>query len=145
MKKVILIIVLILLAAVFVAGYWPQHQQVMQLQQDNAHLQQQLALAQSAARMSQLENEALDLVDQTKAQNYGDAQKLAGKFFNNLQAEVMRDAHASYTPTLQSILSNRDAVVAGLARADASTVGTLQQNMDQIRQIAQQLASQATQ
>jgi hypothetical protein len=143
MKKLLLLIVLILLIAVYIAGYWPQHQQVEQLQHNAGQLQQQLSTAQSAARLCQLENESLDLLDQAKAQNYGDAQKLAGKFFNDLQAEVSRSPNAPYTQTLLSILASRDAVVASLARADASTVTILQQNMDQIRQIAQQLASQA--
>ncbi len=143
MKKLLLLIVLILLIAVYILGYWPQHQQVEQLQSDTAHLQQQLATAQDAAKMCQLENEMLDLLDQTKAQNYGNAQKLAGQFFNDLQAEIARVPNASYNQDLRNLLATRDAVVAGLARTDASTVTSLQQGMSQIRQIAQQLASQA--
>lgn len=142
MKKVLFLIVLILFIGFYIAGYWPQHEQVTQLQHDNAYLHQQVSAAQSAAYMCQLENEMLNLLDQAKAQNYGNAQKLAGQFFNDLQKEISRVPNAPYTPTLQNIQSNRDAVIASLARADASTVATLQQDMNQLVQITQQLTSQ---
>ena len=44
---------------------------------------------------------------------------------------------------MQSILAQRDAITAGLTRADASTLATLDKDLDDIRQIADKLLAQA--
>jgi hypothetical protein len=139
MKKALLIIVIILLLAAYVGGYWPQHQQVRQLETSVSQLQGQLNTAEGAVKVCHLENEMLTLIDQTQAQNYGEAQRISGQFFNDLQTEIGRVPNASYTPQLQTMLGRRDAVVAGLARADSSTITTLRQSLNELRQIADQL------
>jgi hypothetical protein len=143
MKKFLLVGTLILLVAAYVAGYWPQHQQLSVAEQKMAQAQQQLASAQAIARICSLENDLLALLGQTESQNYGEASNLSKAFFDNLRREVDRDQNASYRQDLENILSGRDAVTAGLARADSSTASMLRQDLAQMQQLLQKLASQA--
>lgn len=144
MKKVLVIAVLILLAAAFIGGYWPQHQQLRAAQQSAAQAQQQLASVQAVARICRLENDLLALLGQTENQNYGDARGLSNAFFDNLRREADRDQNASYKADLENILGQRDTVTAGLARADASTAASLRQILAQMQQLMQKSASQAS-
>jgi predicted transcriptional regulator len=143
MKKFLLVATLILLGAAYVAGYWPEHEKLIAAQESAAQVQQQLATAQAVARICKLENDLLALIGQTENQNYGEARNLSKAFFDNLRQEVDRDQNATYKQDLENILSGRDAVTAGLARADASTAATLRQYLAQMQQLLQKLASQA--
>lgn len=142
MRKVLLLIILILLILAYMGGYWPQHQQFLASQQKINDLSQQLSNTRSAVRVFRLENELLSLLDQTQAQNYGDAQQLSNTFFEDLRHELDRPESAPYRQSLETILQRRDSVTAGLARADATTVGVLRQSLDEIRKLANGLANQ---
>ena len=78
----------------------------------------------------------------TQNQNYGEAQKLSSRFFNDLRAELDRSPNASYRQTLETIFAHRDAVTSGLTRADAATIGPLRQSLNEIRQLSENLVSQ---
>ena len=143
MKRFLLVAILILLGAAFVAGYWPEHEKLIAAQDNAAQVQQQLATTQAVARICKLENELLQLMGQTENQNYGEARNLSKTFFDDLRQEADRDQNASYKQDLENILAGRDAVTAGLARADASTAATLRQYLTQMQQLLQKLTSQA--
>ena len=143
MNRYLLIAILVLLAAAYVGGYWPEHQKLRAAQQSATQAQQQLATLQAVARMSHLENEALDLLGQTENQNYGNARNLSNSFFDELRKEADRDPKAAYKADLESILSQRDTITAGLARADASTTTALHQIAGQMEQVTQKLVGQA--
>ncbi len=142
MKKLLGVFVL-LLAAAYVGGYWPQHQQLRAAQQSAAEAQLQLANVQAVARICKLENELLALLNQTDSQNYGNARTLSNTFFDDMRWEADRDQNASYKADLENILGQRDAVTAGLAKADPATATTLRQALSQIEQLAGKLTSQA--
>ncbi|MGH9566101.1 MAG: hypothetical protein ACRD4I_08970, partial [Candidatus Angelobacter sp.] len=112
MKKVLIVIVLLI--AAYLAGYWPQR-----------GLKDQLAAAKSVTQTCRLEGELRNMLDQIQSQNYGTAQQIAGQFFNDLHAQVNDPANAPYRQNLQAILDRRDAVVSALAKADGSIAGTL--------------------
>jgi hypothetical protein len=143
MSKVLVIAALVLLAAAYIGGYWPQHQQLRAAQQSAAQAQQQLGSAQAVARICRLENDLLALLSQTENQNYGDARNLSQAFFDNLRHEADRDQNAPYKADLENILGQRDAITAGLARADASTVTALRQILVQMQQLMEKSAGQA--
>lgn len=136
MKKLLLII--ILLGIAYVGGYWPEHQHVQQTERQLADVHGQLLQAQDAVRISHMENELLTVIDQTQAQNYGDAQKSNTQFFDDLNAETNAVPSAPYIGALKGILARRDAVVSGLARTDAGTINLLRQSLTELRQVAQQ-------
>jgi type II secretory pathway pseudopilin PulG len=134
------IVILVLLAAAYVAGYWPQHRLLRAAQENAAQVQQQLASAQTVARICRLENNLLALIGQTETQNYGNARGLSNAFFDDLRHEADRDQGAPYKADL---LTQRDAITAGLARTDASTVANLRQMLIQMQQLVEKQASQA--
>ena len=129
MKKFLLVVVLI--GAAYVAGYWPQR-----------GLHEQLASAKSAIQVGKLHNQLMDTLDQIQNKNFGTAQQIAGQFFNDLHNVMDDPALASYRQNLQPIADSHDAVIAALAKADGSIAGNLWQDMSQIRQIEEKLASQ---
>lgn len=143
MIKKLLILFLVLLAAAYVAGYWPQHQQLHAAQQNAAQAQQQLATTQEVARICKLENELLALLGQAENQNYGDARNLSNAFFEDLRKEADRDPNAPYKADLENILGQRDAITAGLTKADPSTTNSLKQALTQMEQLVGKLSSQA--
>ena len=130
MKKALFVIVLIV--AAYLAGYWPQR-----------GLKDQLATAKSVTQTCRLEGELMNMLDQIQSQNYGTAQQIAGQFFNDLHGQVDDPADAPYRQQLQAILDHRDAVISALAKADGSIAGTLRQDLAQVHQIQEKLASQS--
>jgi hypothetical protein len=142
MKKVLFVLGMVLLAGAYFGGYWPQRQKLQQAQQSSAQASQQLAAAQSAIHVCRLENDLVALVDQTQNQNYGEAQKISSRFFDDLRAELDRSPNAPYRPTLETIFARRDAVTAGLTRADAAIIGPIRQSLNEIRQLSETLVSQ---
>ena len=129
MKKFLLVIVLI--GAAYVAGYWPQR-----------GLREQLASAKSTIQVGKLHNQLMDMLDQIQNKNFGTAQQIAGQFFNDLHNLMNDPEFASYRQNLQPIADSHDAVIAALAKADGSISGNLWQDVAQIRQIEEKLAGQ---
>ena len=139
-KKLLIVVIAIGLA--YVAGYWPQRQKLATMATQTEQLQEQLERAQTVARISYLENTLLSLIDQTENRNYGEAQKLSMMFFDSLQREVGRDKTVEDVSRLQAILSRRDDVTAGLARADTMTLLILQRSLGELRDLLLQLSSE---
>jgi hypothetical protein len=119
----------------FLLGYWPQRKQAQALEQENVQIKNQLASADALGRIARLENELLVLIEQTEGQNYGEAQKLSNSFFDEVRKEIDRDKGAPYASKLETILARRDAITAGLARAEAPTIGALRQSLTEMREL----------
>jgi type II secretory pathway pseudopilin PulG len=143
MNKIVAVVILILLAAAYVGGYWPQHRQLRAAQQSAAQAQEELSGAQTVARVCHLENDLLALIGQTENQNYGNARNLSNAFFDEMRREADRDQNTPYKGDLENILGQRDTVTAGLARADASTPTALRQLLAQMQQLMGKLAGPA--
>jgi hypothetical protein len=143
MRKALVTFALLLLGAAYLAGYWPQREQVRAAQQSAAQAQQQLAGVQAVARLCRLENDLLALIAQTESQNYGNARGLSQAFFDNLRREADRDPHAAYKPDLENILGQRDAITAALARNDTASATPLRQILAQMQQVMEKAAAQA--
>jgi hypothetical protein len=84
----------------------------------------------------------MDVLDQIQNKNFGTAQQIAGQFFNDLHNQMDDPALAPYRSNLQPIADSHDAVIAALAKGDGSISGNLWQDVGQIRQIEEKLASQ---
>ena len=61
MKKALFVIVLLLIAGAYLAGYWPQRAHVQQAQQSASQSAQQLASAHELAQVMRIENDLLVL------------------------------------------------------------------------------------
>ena len=143
MKRILAIVAVLLLGGAYLGGYWPEHQQLRALQESTTQAQQQLASVLAVARICRLENNLLALLGQTENQNYGDARGLSQAFFDNLRHEADRDQNTPFKADLESILGQRDAITAGLAKADPATATGLRQILVQIQQLMEKAAGQA--
>jgi hypothetical protein len=135
MRKIMLLVVVVLVVWAFLLGYLPQHKQVAAVQEENVQLKNQLASAEAVERIARLQNELLVLIEQVDGQNYGEAQKLSNTYFDDMRKEIDTDKGAAYVAKLETILGRRDAVTAGLARAEAPTVGMLRQSLTEMREL----------
>ena len=135
MRKIVLLVIVVLVIWAFLLGYWPLHKQVQAVEQENVQLKQDLSASQALGRIARLQNQLLVLIEQTEGQNYGEAQKFSNSFFDDLRKEIDRDKGAPYVPKLEAILARRDAITAGLARAEAPTIGALRQSLTELREL----------
>ena len=138
----LLIIAVALIAAAYLAGYWPQHQRILRLDEELRMTSSRLAEAQAEIRIYQLENRLLNLMEKTEQKNYGEAQKLSTDFFDRVRAEVPQAGKAPVQSLLESTLQKRDAVTAGLTKGDSATLDLLEQMLIGFRQAVEtELAS----
>lgn len=135
MRKILMLAVIVVVIWAYLLGYWPQHKQVGAIEQENALLKNELSSAETVNRIARLENQLLVLIEQTEAQNYGEAQKLSNTFFDDMRKEIDRNKNAAYVPKLEAILARRDAVTASLARGDASALASLKQSLTEMREL----------
>lgn len=124
MKRTLVVLVVLLIAGAFVAGYWPQRQSRVQAQAEATEARRQLsearaelAQAEARARLGRLFGQFLALQDAVVSGNFGEAQALSSSFFDQV-----RDAGADATArtALDAILMRRDTVTAQLARGEGS-------------------------
>ena len=126
MKRVLAVLVVLLIAGAFVAGYWPQRQSRLQAQAEATEAQRQLsearaelAEAEAKARLGRLFGQFLALHDAVVSGNYGEAQALSSSFFDQVR-EAGAGADATARTALDAILMRRDTVTARLARGEGS-------------------------
>ncbi len=120
MKRLGVIIFLLLLAAAFIAGYWLSHQKLREAQDNLRTVSARLADAESRIRLCKLQNDLIALVRKTAEKNYGEAQAVSTKFFDEVVAEARQTENQKLKSSLESILQSRDAVTAALAKGDSS-------------------------
>jgi type II secretory pathway pseudopilin PulG len=125
-KKLLVVLVVLLVAGAFVAGYWPERQRLAQAQAEATALRSrlaeartQLAEAEAKTRLGRLFGQFLALQDAVSTGNYGEAQTLSSAFFDRVRDEAGR-ADGSARQGLDAVMLRRDAVTAGLARGEGS-------------------------
>jgi hypothetical protein len=126
-RKVLAVLVVLLIGAAFVAGYWPQRERLVQAQAEVDGLRRQLsearsqlAEAEAKARLVRLYGQVLALQDAVVSGNYGEAQTLSSTFFDQVRDEAHQAVDASARTALDAILMRRDTMTAGLARGESS-------------------------
>jgi len=123
---------LVLLVAVYVAGYWPQHSRLQQAEGRLQSVSGQLADAQARLQSYSLSDRLARLIDKVEERNFGDAQKLSSEFHDQVRAEVTQSNGEHRKAVQQSILSKRDAVTAGLANGTVATSEVLHQGLREL-------------
>jgi hypothetical protein len=121
------VLVGLLVAAAFVAGYWPQRERLVQareaaneLRRQLSESRSQLAAAEAKARLGRVFGQYLALQDAVASGNYGEAQALSSPFFDAVHEERTRGVDPSVRTALDAVLMRRDAVTAGIARGEGS-------------------------
>ena len=135
-KTLIIIGVMVLMViAAFLAGYWPEHQRGASLQTDNDTLRARMVTLENRERLSMIHTKALDAIDAVAAMNYGHAQGLSSALFDDIRVELSRSTEPQYREALQQGLNRRDAITAALATGDASALEPLRELEKRIRQV----------
>jgi hypothetical protein len=126
-RKALTVLVVLLVAAAFFAGYWPQREKLVLLQAEAAEArralsesQSQLAAAEEKARLGRVFGQFLALHDAVAAGNFGEAQPLSSSFFDQARDEAAKTSDATARTALDAVTMRRDAVTAGLARGEGS-------------------------
>lgn len=135
MSKILkfLVLVVVLLAAAYVAGFWPQRERVSALLAENVTLQQRVEAAEGRVRAGALLGELLTLKEVVQDLNYGQARGLSSPFFEHVTAESARATDPGVKAALASILSLRDPVTVALTQGDAAALGHLRESERRLR------------
>src|SRR5688500_14713549 len=120
LKFVVLVVVLLALA--YVAGFWPQRERISALSGENAALQQRLDAAEARVRAGALLGELLAFEETVQEMNYGQARGLSSPFFEHVAAEAARTPDAGIKQALAGILVHRDPVTIALTQGDATSL-----------------------
>lgn len=107
------------LAGVFLLGFLPPYMKAGRLQSESRE---------AAARLNGLEIRDLAALAavQSAQKNYGQAGQTASQFYNRVRDAASREQDEGLRRRLEELMKNRDAVIAALARGDASAVEMLQ-------------------
>ena len=116
MKRLGYLAFVLIVVLAFVAGYWPQHEKLLQTQEEIAKTSAKLSKAESTVRLCQLQGQLVTLIQETNNKNYADASGLSTEFFNGLRQEIDNTPPSGLKSSLQSALNQRDPVTAALAR-----------------------------
>ncbi len=134
-------IVIVLMGASFGGGYWYEHAQYSAAEKRANALSAQLSEANATVALYHLQEELFTLVQDTANQNYGNAAALSTKFFDDVRAQIAQTRDPNIRSALQSIQDQRDAVTAGLAKADPKVHDLLAHLLDNFRTILAQAHS----
>jgi len=116
---------LILLAAAYFAGFWPEHRRRTGLEERLAATERQLDAARAQVRLGEVFGQLLRLSDAVSQRNYGQAAMLSSMYFDRVREEAARAASPPVKTALEQIQRSRDQVTAALARSDPSIASTL--------------------
>ena len=129
-----LLVVVVLIAAAYVAGFWPQRERIGVLQAENVTLQQRAEAAEARVRAGALLGELLTLKEVVQDLNYGQARGLSSPFFEHVRAEAGRMTDAGLKQALETILATRDPVTVALTQGDAAALTHLRESERRLRQ-----------
>jgi hypothetical protein len=122
-----LIVGAILLLAGFLCGFIPQYERVSTLTQMNQELRNQLNAAKRAESVNSFRNRAALIYSVAAKNNFSLASESASKFFTDLQEFATQSADVSLKQNLGEVLSSRDAIIGGLAKADPTVAAQIQE------------------
>jgi hypothetical protein len=125
MRRLLVVLVVLLVAGAFVAGYWPQREARVRAEQETVEIRRQLdesrsqlAGAEAKARLARLFGRLLALKDAVASGNFGEAQTFSTPFFDGVRDEAARTSDAAVRTSLDAILMRRDTLTTGLARGE---------------------------
>jgi hypothetical protein len=125
MKRLWASVTVLLVAAAYLSGRWPERERRLTLAGENAILQERVEEAEAAVRMCDLLGQVQNVIHAVSLKNYGEAQGFSSVFFDAARAESGRTVQAGYRQALEDVLSSRDAVTAALAQADPKALEKL--------------------
>lgn len=133
MKRALFVVVVVLLAVAYVAGYWPEHRRLVDASAQAAALETRLSAAEARVRLGEVLGRLLRLSDAVDARNFGEAAEMSSGYFDLVRQEALRTSDAQIRQMLEQLLQGRDAITAALARTDPSASATLREQALKVR------------
>jgi len=124
--KMSFIVGTVLLLAAFLLGFIPQYLKGRALDSQLSAVRQQLILEREHAQMGELGLLCGHVYLESSLSNYGMAGQYSSKFFDEVQAMMSQGPNVTRQSFLQNALAQRDAITAGLAKADPATLPVVQ-------------------
>jgi FtsZ-interacting cell division protein ZipA len=131
--RVLLIVGAILIGAAYLAGFWPERRRLTAARTEVQTLQERVSESDARVRLGEILGQLLTVSDALDAQNYGDAAARASAYFDRVAAEAQVATSPAVRAVLEGVQQTRDAVTAGLARAEPAVRETLRQQQIAIR------------
>jgi hypothetical protein len=131
--RVLLVLGALLIGGAYLAGFWPERQRLSAVRAEAQALQQKVSESEARVRLGEVLGQLLSVSDAVDAQNYGDAAARASAYFDRVAAEAQAATSPAVRAVLEGVRQTRDAVTAGLARAEPAVRETLRQQQLAIR------------
>ena len=117
MKKTIIAGAVLLIAGLLI-GFVPEYSKLGDARQEIDTLRQQLDVSKRAAALDSFRNRTALLYIETTQNNFSVALGMASKDYTDLRAFTDQTSDVTLKQELGNALSSRDAIIAGLAKAD---------------------------
>lgn len=127
------IVVVVLVLAAYVGGYWPEDRRRTEAEAQVRALQAQVNAADARVRLGEKLGQVWRVSDTVEARNHGEAAALSSSYFDRVREETSRAESPDVKQALESILQSRDAVTASLARTDPSVAVSLREQELKLR------------
>ncbi|HEY8716010.1 MAG TPA: hypothetical protein VIM00_11580 [Candidatus Acidoferrum sp.] len=121
-----LILPLVLLLTGFLLGFIPERIKASRTVQTNQDLRLQLETVKKAGSVNSFRNRAALLYIETEKNNFSNASERASALFTDLRQYQNETADPSLKQNLEELLKARDAIIAGLAKADPAVTAQIQ-------------------
>lgn len=123
--KVKLIIGLGLVLVAFLVGWYPEYSKRVEAEKALASTQDRLKETEQSLALFSFRNRAALLMRQADSNDYATAGQEATRFFTDLRAHANKLPPGPAQQGFESILSRRDSIIAGLAKADPAVKAEL--------------------
>lgn len=117
MRNRIIVGAVLVIAGVFI-GFAPTYSKLIAAHHEIDSLSQQLGVSKRAEAMNGFRNRAALLYTEATRSNFTVALDMASKYFTDLRAYTDQTTDSTLKQELGNVLTSRDAVIAGLAKAD---------------------------
>jgi hypothetical protein len=111
--------------AAYLAGYWPERGQRIAAEGQVESLDARLTLADAQVRTGALLGRVLTIGELVMRQDYGQAFERSSALFDDIGRETTAMPDGQLRDGLTGVLTRRDSVTAGLAKADPGTAAIL--------------------
>ena len=129
-----------LAVAAFLLGFVPQYVKSRSLEAQLGTLRQEVAAERDKLQMDDLALQVGRVYLETTQKNYGLASQSSTKFFDRVRAMTAQESDPNRKAFFQKALAGRDAITAGLAKADPGTLVAVQDLFQRAIEVSQSAA-----
>jgi hypothetical protein len=133
MKRYLVVLVIVLVAGAWVAGFVPEYSARHDAEAARDRLQERVDAAESRLRIGELLGQSLALGDLVREERFGEAQPLSSAFFDAIRAESQRVSDPAFRDSLDAVLEARDAITAALSRGEPEASGRIAEVQRRLR------------